>query len=95
MRADFLRRIIAPVDGMGGVTLSYVCTHCKSFPLEDYIWWVSTGHGDGNNRRKNHSSWWCAVCGGKYEWRPPNRMLVVQLGTNTNEAKVFKPHAAP
>ena len=27
---DFLRRIIAPVDGMGGVTLSYICPHCVS-----------------------------------------------------------------
>ena len=24
-----------------------------------------------------------------------NRILVVQLGTNANEAKVFKAHAAP
>ena len=72
---DFLRRVIAPVGGMGGVTLSYVCPHCNSFPLEDYIWWASTGHGDGNNRKKKHCSWWCAVCGGKYEWSAPNRML--------------------
>ena len=28
---DFLRRVIAPVDGMGGVTLSCVCPHCNSF----------------------------------------------------------------
>ena len=64
---DFLRRVIEPVDGMGGVTLSNVCPHCDSFPLEDYIWWVSTGHGDGNNRKKKHCNWWCAACGGKYE----------------------------
>ena len=25
---DLLRRIIAPVGGQGGVTLSYVCLHC-------------------------------------------------------------------
>ena len=25
---DFLRRIIVPVEGQGGVTLSYVCPHC-------------------------------------------------------------------
>ena len=54
-------RIIAPVGGKGGVTLSYICPHCNSVNLEDYIWWVSTGHGDGNNRRKKHCSWWCAV----------------------------------
>ena len=27
---DFLRRIITPADGMGGVTLSFVCPHCSS-----------------------------------------------------------------
>ena len=54
---DFLRRII-------GVTLSYVCSHC--------IWWVSTGHGDGNNRKKKHCNWWCAACGGQYEWIAPS-----------------------
>ena len=54
----------------------------QRFPLEDYIWWVSTGHGD--NRMKKHCSWWCEVCGG---------ILVVQLGTDANEAKVFRAHA--
>ena len=34
---DFLRRIIAPVDGLGGVTLSYVCPHGNNFTLENYI----------------------------------------------------------
>ena len=53
---------------------------------------MSTGHGDGNNRKKKHCGWWC---GGKYGWRAPNRILVVQLGTNANEAKVFKAHVAP
>ena len=54
---EFPRRIIAPVGGMGGVTLSYICPHCNSFPLEDHVWWVSTGHGDSNNRKKKHFSW--------------------------------------
>ena len=38
---DNLRRIIAPVGGQGGVTMSYLCPHSNSFALEDYIWWVS------------------------------------------------------
>ena len=60
------------------------------------MWWVSTGHGDGNNGKKKHCNWCCcAACGGQYEWRAPNRVLVVQLGTNINEAKVFKVQAAP
>ena len=60
-----------------------------------YMWRVSTGHGDGNNRKKNHCNWWCAACGGQHEWKAPNRILGVQLGGNANEAKVFKAHAAP
>ena len=86
LRTDFLRRIISPVGGQGGVTLAYVCPHCNSLPLEDYTWWVSTG--------KNKScNWWCVVCGGLYEWRAPSRILVVQIGTNASQAKVFKAHA--
>ena len=37
----------------------------------------------------------CAVCGGQCEWIAPNRILVVQPGTNANEAKEFEAHAAP
>ena len=51
----------------------------------------SSCHGDGNNRKKKHCNWWCAACGGQ----SPNRILVVQLGVNANEAKVFKAQAAP
>ena len=29
---DFLRRIIAPAGGQGGVTMSYLCPHCNIFP---------------------------------------------------------------
>ena len=35
---DCLQRIIAPVGGQGGVTMSYLCPHCNSFPLADYVW---------------------------------------------------------
>ena len=84
---DFLRRIIAPVGGRRGVTLSYICPHCNRFLLEDNIWWVSTG--------KKHCSWWCAICGERCEWRSPNRILVVQLRTNEDEAKGFRAHAVP
>ena len=40
-RTGFPRSIMAPNDGVGGVTSSYVCPHCHCFPLEDCIWWVS------------------------------------------------------
>ena len=60
--------------------------------LEDYIWWVPIGHGDRNNRKKRHCSWWCAVCGGKYEWRAPNRTLVVQLGMRQKFSERTRSH---
>ena len=31
----------------------------------------------------------------EYEWRTPNRFLVVQLVTSAYEVKVFRAHAAP
>ena len=32
-------------------------------------------------------SWWCAACGGQYEWRSPNRTLVIQDNMNRRDAK--------
>ena len=31
----------------------------------------------------------------KYDWRAPNRLLVVQIGVSGSQAKAFKAHAAP
>ena len=56
-------------------------------PLEDYIWWVSG--------RKGRNNWWCAICGEKYDWKQPNRLLVVQTGESIDQAKVLKAHAVP
>ena len=84
---DYLRRTIASVGGQGGVTMSYLCTHCNSFLLEDYIWWVSG--------RIEHTTWWYAICGEKHDWKQPNRLLVVQTIDGTDHAKVFKAHAVP
>ena len=46
-------------------------------------------------QQEEEALWWCAVCGGKYERRPPSRILLMQLDTNKEEAKVFRAHAAP
>ena len=70
-----------------GVTMSYLCLNCNSSLLEDYVWWVSAG--------KKYTSWWCAICGEKYDWKQPNRLLVVQTGESVEQAKVFKAHAVP
>ena len=68
---DFLLRIIAPARGQGGVTLSYLCQHCNCFPLEDFFGESRRQKGDSNNKKKQHCSWWFAICGEKYEWRAP------------------------
>ena len=83
---DYLRRIIAQVGGQGGVTVSYLCPNCNSFPLEDYVCRVNAG---------KTTKWWCAICGEKYYWRQPNRLLVVQTGDSFEQAKVFKANAVP
>ena len=67
--------------------MSNLCPNCNSFPLEDYVWWVLAG--------KKHTSWWCAMCGKKYNWKQPNRLLVLQTGERVEQAKVFKAHAIP
>ena len=68
---DHLRRIIAPVGGQGGVTMSCLCPECNNFPLEGLrsvgLWGKST-------------KWWCAICEEKCDWKRPNRLLVVQTG---------------
>ena len=83
---DYFRRIIAPAGRQGGVTTSYFCRNCNSFPLEDHVWWVSGG---------KHTNWWCAICGEKYDLKQPNRLSVVQTGDSIEQAKVFKTHAVP
>ena len=78
---DYLRRIIAPFGGQGGVTMSHLCHHCNSFRLEDHVWWVSG---------RKHTKWWCAICGEKYDWKQPHRLLVVQTGDSIEQTKAFK-----
>ena len=54
--------------------------------MEDYIWWV---FGGKSTKR------WYAIGGEKYDWRQPNRLLVVQTGESIDQAKVFKAQAVP
>ena len=67
---DYLRSIIAPARGQGGVTMSYLCPHCNSFPMEDYVWWVSgwksiqiggvrSVEKNRTGRNQQTGSWWC------------------------------------
>ena len=65
---------------------------CKFLALQQFL--------DGRPRLvglggEKHTHWWCAICGEKYDWKQPNRLLVVQTGESVNQAKVLKAHAVP
>ena len=79
---DFLRRIIAPVEWEESLCRTSART-ATVFSVGLHL--VSTA--------KKRCSWWCAICGERYEWRAPDRILAVQLGANEDEAKVFRAHA--
>ena len=55
-------------------------------PVEDYVWWVSG---------RSTTKWWCVNCGERYDWRQPNRLMVVETGESFEQAQVFKAHAVP
>ena len=74
---DYPRRIIAPVGGQGGVTMSYLCPQCNSFTIGRLHLVVTAG---------KTTKWWCAICGEKYDWKRPNRLLVVQTGDSVEQA---------
>ena len=44
--------------------------------MSHIVWWVSSGHGDSNKKNKKQCNLWCAACGGQYDWKAPNRILV-------------------
>ena len=84
---DYLRRIIAPAGAQGGVIMSYLCPHCNSFPMEDNIWWVSVGKSTQIGGVRSVEK--------KWDWKEPDRLLVVQTNESVNQAKVFKAHVVP
>ena len=51
---------------------------------------VSPKHGD-KKKKKKKKNWWC---GGQYDGRDPNRVLIVQDSMDPSEANVFQAHPA-
>ena len=78
-----LRRIVAPIDGVGGVTLSQVCPHCHPR--------LRTTSGES---LLEQCTWWCAACGGQCGWRAPKKGLG-HARRHGPEATVFRAHGAP
>ena len=81
---DLLRRIIAPVDAMGGVVVRLPALHMVGI--------------DGKLRRQQQKeeALQLVVCSMLRPIRMDStiRILVVQIGANADTAKVFKAHAA-
>ena len=80
---------MVPVEGQGGITLSYVRPQCHRFSIEDRIWWVTSGRGKKAVQLVVRSMWKTV------QLENANRILVVQDTTDRREAKVFRAHAAP
>ena len=41
----------------------------------------------GYHEWKKHTNWLCAICGEKYDWKQPNRLLVVQTCESVNQCQ--------
>ena len=90
---DFVRRIIGLVEAQGGVTLSYVCLRCHRYPLKDYIWWGSMGHGDSSKKGEHRvigGARPLAGVGRQFNWRDPNGALVM-LDSADSSRRCFGP----
>ena len=79
---DYLPRIIAPAGEQGGVAMAHLCPHCNSFPMEDYVWWVS-----GKKSKQ--------IGGVRSVEKNTTGSLLVLQGESVNQAKVFKAHTVP
>ena len=74
--------------------MSYVCPHCHAFRLRTTSDGCHRGAATSTKKNEKHCHWWCAACGGQYDWRAPNRVFVVQDSTDPREAKVIRTHSA-
>ena len=66
------RHVVSEKEGRGTIPCTYVCEHCKLFPVEDSLWWVSANHGEKKKKTKT-------ACGMPYYWRKPNRTANNQI----------------
>ena len=85
---DLLRHVVCEKRGRGAITFTYFCEHRKVFPVEDFLWCVSTNHGE-KKKKNNMSGRWCGVCGMPFDWRMPKRLLMLLIGDTANEQVMF------
>ena len=89
---DFLRRVIVPIEGQGGVTLSYVCCYHR-YPRDGYTKWVSTGHGDGSKSKKKGSvTSGARLAAASTIGGTRTVSLFFRTARTVSEAKVFRAH---
>ena len=90
---DFLRHAVSDKEGREAITFTDVCEHCKLCLVEDFLWWVSTNHGE-KKKKNNMSVWWCGPSGMPFDWRELERLLSLQIGDTANEQVVFTAYSA-
>ena len=87
---EFLRRIFVPVHLQGGAHCRTCAVNATAFRVVFNGAWRQQQEG-----RKKQCNWWCAACGGQYNWEDLNRVLVAQDSTDPSEAKVLRAQAPP
>ena len=84
---DFLRRIIAPAEGARRRYDVILAPALYQFPVGRLRFISLMG--------EKHTNWWVCELFQKYDWKQPNRLLVVRTGESVDQAKVFRAHAVP
>ena len=92
---DFLRTVIAPVGGMGGVTLSHICPHCNSFPFGEIGTFGGYRRGTETAERRSTAVGGVRCVEANYEWSTQQGSDSAARYIDADEAKVFRAHAAP
>ena len=64
------------------------CRTCAHIATDIWLKIISGGSHQGMGRNS-------ATGGSQYDWRNPDRILVIQESTDRREAKVIRAHAAP
>ena len=84
---DFLRHVVGGTGVRGDITFAEVCEHRKLFPVEDFLWCVSTHHGK-RPKTNSVSGWWCGACGQPYDRRKAEQTAYIADSRQTANEQV-------
>ena len=88
---EFLRRIVAPAGGQRKWAPWRICAHVASvFLLRRNLVGLDLKRRQQKTTRRGTAVGGAQSVEKKYEWRAPNRLLVVQTGVSASQAMVSK-----